>query len=137
MESGTNEYVIDVQDLKKTFHIGFFRKKVPVLKGVTFQVRRGEVFGLVGPNGAGKTTVIKTLMGLLRVTHGRASILGHDVSEVQARSVGADHALLSYRAAYQRKGVATPEVMYVSSLWHRMPEGGWCNVFSQDTPATD
>lgn len=65
------------------------------------------------------------------------SVGAYQLSEVQARPVGAEHALLSYRAEYQRKGVAASEVMYVSSLWHRMPDGDWFNIFSQDTPATD
>jgi ABC-2 type transport system ATP-binding protein len=48
-------------------------------------VRAGEIFGFVGPNGAGKTTTLKVLMGLIRPTRGRASILGHDVRETAFR----------------------------------------------------
>ncbi len=46
---------------------------------VTFNVGEGEVFGFLGPNGAGKTTMIRTLLGLLRPTSGRATIFGLDV----------------------------------------------------------
>jgi len=46
---------------------------------VTFEIRRGEIFGFLGPNGAGKTTTIRVLLGLLRPTSGRASVLGYDV----------------------------------------------------------
>jgi len=46
---------------------------------VTFNVAEGEVFGFLGPNGAGKTTMIRTLLGLLRPTSGRATIFGLDV----------------------------------------------------------
>ncbi len=49
------------------------------IEDVTFGVRPGEVFGFLGPNGAGKTTTIRTLLGLLRPTAGRARILGRDV----------------------------------------------------------
>ena len=49
------------------------------IEDVTFEVERAEVFGFLGPNGAGKTTTIRTLLGLLRPTAGRASILGFDV----------------------------------------------------------
>ena len=45
---------------------------------VDFAVREGEVFGFLGPNGAGKTTTIRTLLGFLRPTAGRASVLGFD-----------------------------------------------------------
>lgn len=47
---------------------------------VSFQVRRGEIFGFLGPNGAGKTTTIKILCGLLRPTSGQARVSGWDVS---------------------------------------------------------
>jgi ABC-2 type transport system ATP-binding protein len=46
--------------------------------GVTFDVRRGEMFGLIGPDGAGKTTTIRLLCGLLRPDAGRVRVLGHD-----------------------------------------------------------
>ena len=49
------------------------------IEDVTFEVERAEVFGFLGPNGAGKTTTMRTLLGLLRPTAGRASILGFDV----------------------------------------------------------
>jgi ABC-2 type transport system ATP-binding protein len=57
----------------------------PVLHGVTFSVREGEIFGFVGPNGAGKTTTLKVLMGLIRADAGRATVLGHDVRETEYR----------------------------------------------------
>ena len=47
---------------------------------LAFDVAPGEVFGFLGPNGAGKTTAIRMLMGLLRITRGRATVLGHDVA---------------------------------------------------------
>ncbi len=47
--------------------------------GISFAVRRGEIFGLLGPNGAGKSTTIRMLCGLLQPTAGRALVAGHDV----------------------------------------------------------
>jgi len=48
--------------------------------GISFQVRRGEVYGFLGPNGAGKTTTIRMLTGLARPTAGQASVLGLDLA---------------------------------------------------------
>ncbi len=49
--------------------------------GVSFDVGRGEVFGLLGPNGSGKTTLIRALCGLIRFAEGRAEVLGRDVAK--------------------------------------------------------
>ncbi len=68
--------MIVVRDLRKTYHIGFFRKRVEALKGVSFSVRDGDLFGCIGPNGAGKSTVIKILLGLLFADSGEAELLG-------------------------------------------------------------
>ncbi len=65
--------VIEVRNLVKRF--GLFT----AVDNITFSVPRGEIFGFLGPNGAGKTTTIRMLLGLLRPTSGRASVLGFDV----------------------------------------------------------
>ena len=76
---------IEVRDLRKTYRTPLRRKKVEALRGVSFRVQRGQIFGFVGPNGAGKTTTIRTLMGLLRPTGGTATILGHPIPSRAAR----------------------------------------------------
>jgi ABC-2 type transport system ATP-binding protein len=61
----------------KTYRDGWFaRRAVHALRGVSFRVERGEIFGLLGPNGAGKTTLIKILLGIVKRSRGQASLLG-------------------------------------------------------------
>jgi ABC-2 type transport system ATP-binding protein len=67
------EFAVEVDHLTKRF--GDFT----AVDGVTFNIRSGEIFGFLGPNGAGKTTTIRILLGLLRPTDGRATVLGYDV----------------------------------------------------------
>ena len=80
-----SEHAIEVVDLTKEFKTGFNRKRVAALQGITFDVRKGEVFGLLGPNGAGKTTTIKILLGLTRATSGSATLFGLPVSDPESR----------------------------------------------------
>ena len=68
--------VIKVNGLKHTYD-----GKKYALKGVDFEVRKGEVFGLLGKNGAGKSTLIKILTTLIRASEGSVSILGMDPSK--------------------------------------------------------
>ncbi len=77
-------YAIEAIDLHKTYITkrGFIRRrieKVKALKGVSFNVRKAEVFGLLGPNGAGKTTTVKILATLLLPDKGTAKVMGYDV----------------------------------------------------------
>ncbi len=55
------------------------------MRGLSLEVRRGEVFGFLGPNGAGKSTSVKMLLGLVAPTAGGASILGHPLGHVATR----------------------------------------------------
>ncbi|MEV8511458.1 ABC transporter ATP-binding protein [Dactylosporangium sp. NPDC051484] len=75
--------VIEVADLTRTFRsrsrLRLTERVVEAVRGVSFGVERGELFGLLGPNGAGKTTTIKMLITLLLPTSGRVRVLGYDV----------------------------------------------------------
>jgi ABC-2 type transport system ATP-binding protein len=82
--SGTDP-IVRVEGLVKDFWPGFGLRRKRVLHGISFSVQEGEIFGFVGPNGAGKTTTLKLLMGLIRPTAGRATILGSDVGETAFR----------------------------------------------------
>src|ERR671935_537821 len=82
---------IEAADLRRTYktHTGTFRrraKEIEAVRGISFAVEPGELFGLLGPNGAGKTTTIKMLITLLIPTGGSARVLGLDVVR-QAREV--------------------------------------------------
>jgi len=77
--------VIRLENVVKDVRPGFGLRRKRVLHDVSLSVERGEIFGFVGPNGAGKTTTMKILMGLIRATSGRATILGHAVGETGFR----------------------------------------------------
>lgn len=76
-----------VKDLHKTFHPGLFEAEVEVLKGLSFEVERGEIFGFLGPNGAGKTTTIKAITELIFPDSGEIEVCGlaHDSPEAKRR----------------------------------------------------
>lgn len=73
MTQRTGDIAVDVRGLSKAF--GQFK----AVNDITFQIRRGEVFGFLGPNGAGKTTTIRVLCGILPATSGTGTVLGLDV----------------------------------------------------------
>lgn len=74
-----SEFALSAENLVKVYN----RRgpAVRAVEGMSFAVKRGQIFGLLGPNGAGKTTTLKMLTTLLRPTSGRASVLGYDVVE--------------------------------------------------------
>jgi ABC-2 type transport system ATP-binding protein len=73
------ELAIEVEDLRKDYG------PVHAVRGVSFAVERGEVFGLLGPNGAGKTTTVEILEGYRRRSGGEVRVLGHDPEERDRR----------------------------------------------------
>jgi ABC-2 type transport system ATP-binding protein len=75
------------------------RGEVRALDGVSFDIGEGEFFGLLGPNGAGKTTLISILAGLTRATHGRVTVMGHDV-------------VADYAAARNALGIVPQELVF-------------------------
>ncbi len=101
LAGGASQPVITVSGLTKRYG------DVEAVRGIDFQVARGETFGFLGPNGAGKTTTIKILCTLANATSGRAYVAGHDAgSERDAvrRNIGLvfqDTTLDSYLTAEQ------------------------------------
>ena len=80
----SDDFVLEVEGLRKVFHIGFFRKRVEAVNGTSFKVKRGEIFGLLGPNGAGKTTTIKAILRLIFPTEGEIRIFGRSADDREA-----------------------------------------------------
>ena len=66
--------VLEVKDVYK--HLG----KREIIKGISFSVKEGEIFGFLGPNGAGKTTTIRMIVGLIATNKGTITIMGHEIS---------------------------------------------------------
>ena len=92
MASAPDSFALEVRDLAKRF------AAVTALRGVSFSVRRGEVFGLLGPNGAGKTTTLHIVLGVMRPTSGAVRIFGQDPHD-------------GSKAALARVGFASPEAL--------------------------
>src|SRR5277367_4858371 len=80
------EVVVSVAGLTKVFKDFWHRSKARAVDNVEFEVRRGEVFGLLGPNGSGKSTTVKMLLGLLYPTKGRIEVFQHSPRHVATKS---------------------------------------------------
>ncbi len=84
--ASNGEVVISVRGLTKVFKDFWGRPKARAVDNVDFEVRRGEVFGLLGPNGSGKSTTVKLLLGLLHPTKGYIEVFGHSPRHVPTKS---------------------------------------------------
>ncbi len=72
-DKAVDKVVIEVEDLVKIYGKNY------ALKGISFKVKKGELFGYLGPNGAGKSTTIRILTGLTKKTSGKAYLAGYDI----------------------------------------------------------
>jgi ABC-2 type transport system ATP-binding protein len=82
----SGEVVVSVTGLTKVFKDFWGRPKARAVDNVSFDVRRGEVFGLLGPNGSGKSTTVKLILGLLYATKGHIEVFGHSPRHVATKS---------------------------------------------------
>lgn len=94
-----NSALVQVENLRKRYG------QVEALRGITFDIGKGEVFGLLGPNGAGKTTTIEILEGLRQPDEGRATVCGLDPTRAQAA--------LKQRIGAQLQGTVLPDKIRV------------------------
>ncbi|WP_449354473.1 ABC transporter ATP-binding protein [Virgibacillus natechei] len=77
-----SETAMELIDVKKT--IG----KKEIIKGLSFTINKGEVFGFIGPNGAGKTTTIRMMVGLMKLSGGDVRILGNSIKSDFKKAIG-------------------------------------------------
>jgi ABC-2 type transport system ATP-binding protein len=82
----TGDAIVSVRGLTKIFKDFWGRPKARAVDNVDFEVRRGEVFGLLGPNGSGKSTTVKMLLGLLYPTRGHIEVFGHSPRHVKTKA---------------------------------------------------
>ena len=75
--------IVEASGLTKVFRDFWRRPRVRAVDNLAFEIRRGEIFGLLGPNGSGKSTTIKMILGLLHKTSGRLSVFGRAPDEMQ------------------------------------------------------
>ena len=80
------EVVVSIRGLTKVFRDFWGRPKARAVDNVDFDVRQGEVFGLLGPNGSGKSTTVKLMLGLLYPTKGHIEVFGHSPRHVATKS---------------------------------------------------
>src|SRR5213593_1171963 len=119
--------VVEAHDLSRVYktHTGTIRrrvKEIEAVKGVSFEIEKGELFGLLGPNGAGKTTTIKMLVTLLIPSSGTARVLGHDVvRDAQAVRKQIGYVFGGDRGAYERLS-GLDNLRYFSELYGVPPK---------------
>lgn len=82
----SGDVVVSVRGLTKVFKDFWGRSKARAVNDVDFDVKRGEVFGLLGPNGSGKSTTVKMLLGLLYPTKGHIEVFGQSPRHVQTKA---------------------------------------------------
>ena len=80
-----NDIVVEAVGLTKVFSDFWLRQKAVAVDGISFEIRRDEIFGLLGPNGSGKSTTIKMILGLLHRSKGNLTVFGKDPTDVPVK----------------------------------------------------
>jgi len=112
-------HAVDVKNLVKKYG------KIVAVRGITFHVNEGEIFGLIGPNGAGKTTILRIISTLLKPTEGEVSVLGYEINKDASRI----RELISYlpeEAGAYKNLTGREYLKFISSFFgeREMVEGG-------------
>jgi ABC-2 type transport system ATP-binding protein len=80
-----NDIVVEAVGLTKVFSDFWLRQKAVAVDGISFEIRRDEIFGLLGPNGSGKSTTIKMILGLLHRSKGNLTVFGKEPTDVAVK----------------------------------------------------
>lgn len=107
--------IVRVIDLARKFGA------VEAVRGISFEVEAGEIFGFLGPNGAGKSTTIKMLCTLLRPTSGRAEVVGYDVRKAPG-AVRSQIGLVFQESTLDEYLTAEQNLKYHAMIYH-IPRG--------------
>ena len=105
-------YAIEVENLHKKYR-QIFQGEVHALKGVSLQVKPGEIFGILGPNGAGKTTLVRILLSIIKPTSGAARIFD---SKYSSTNVKMKLSYLAENHTYPRYLTGEQVLQYFGSL---------------------
>ncbi|MBR2723191.1 MAG: ABC transporter ATP-binding protein, partial [Lentisphaeria bacterium] len=81
----TDSNVVSAIGLTKVFKDFWGRPKAKAVNDIDFEIKKGEVIGLLGPNGSGKSTTVKMILGLLYPTAGQLSVLGRSPQAVESK----------------------------------------------------
>ncbi len=114
--------VISFHNLTKIYersHLGRVKKSLG-LSGLTLEIQKGEVFGLLGLNGSGKTTTIKLLLGLLSPTKGKVEVMGRRMPNLESLK----HIGYLPEAAYVNKYLTGREAVRIFAKLSKMPVNG-------------
>jgi ABC-2 type transport system ATP-binding protein len=109
--------IVYVKDLKKVFG------KFTAVDGISFSVKKGEIFGFLGPNGAGKSTTIRMLCGIITPTSGEGKVAGHDIfteSEEIKHSIG----YMSQKFSLYEDMTPFENIRFYLGIY-RVPEEDW------------
>lgn len=81
-----SDLAVEVKNLTKVFALGLKKEYVVAVDNLSFEVKAGEVYGLIGPNGSGKSTTMKVVLGLMAPSKGEAKVFGLDSGDIRARN---------------------------------------------------
>ena len=113
---------VEVHNLRKEFvrKDGRKRKRIPALRGITFEIARGECIAILGQNGSGKSTLVRLLSTLLLPDGGSARVFGHDISETRAVRQLVNR--VSVEASFFKKMSAVENLAYAARFYGLTPK---------------